>query len=151
MNIAFSKTVACVLIVGGACLLPQPTIAKDDKGASFLLPSSSPMYMPPTGRPTFDERYKTGGPLYQKEASGQYVPENMSPQPQPDNQSTRYGKPMRYAANDRFGLADYNLDGFLSPREAARYPKLQKNFQEIDRDRDGYLSYREVLAWPSKW
>lgn len=149
MNIAFSKTVACVLVVGGACLLPQLTMAKDD--ASFRLPSSSPMYMPPTGRPSYEERYKAGAPLYQKDANGQYVPENLSPLPLPDNQSPKSGKAIRYAANDRFGLADYNIDGFLSPREAARYPKLQKNFQQIDRDRDGYISYREVLAWPSQW
>jgi hypothetical protein len=145
MNIVVTKFCVLGLVVGAACVLPSHVSAKDDKGAGFLLPSSSPMYMPPTGRPTYDERYKTGGPLYRLDANGQYVPENMSSQPVPDNQPNRSGKPMRYAANDRFGLADYNLDGFLNPREAARYPKLQKHFQAI-----AMVTCRMRKCWPGR-
>ena len=48
-----------------------------------------------------------------------------------------------------FKKLDINQDGFVSRAEASAYPRLQKEFDGIDRDRDGRLSPTELQEFRS--
>lgn len=45
-----------------------------------------------------------------------------------------------------FKRADANSDGKLSKDEAARLPAIAAKFDELDRDKDGFLSMAEFAA-----
>jgi Ca2+-binding EF-hand superfamily protein len=63
---------------------------------------------------------------------------------------TYYAPPVvTYAAPARTGFdyADANGDGYVSFDEAAVYPHWQRNFGNMDRNRDGYLTRDEVNGW----
>src|SRR6476659_3950102 len=53
-------------------------------------------------------------------------------------------------AYDQWNRADANGDGRLSRAEAASMPRMLKNFEAIDRDRDGSVTAEEVRAWRAK-
>jgi len=50
------------------------------------------------------------------------------------------------AAEAAFKRADANGDGKLSKEEAARLPAIAARFDELDRDKDGFLSLAEFAA-----
>ena len=50
------------------------------------------------------------------------------------------------AAEAAFARADTNQDGKLSRAEAARLPEIAARFDELDRDKDGFLSLEEFLV-----
>ncbi len=45
-----------------------------------------------------------------------------------------------------FTRADTDSDGKLSKKEAAQFPAVAAKFEELDADRDGFLSLREFGA-----
>jgi EF hand len=49
-------------------------------------------------------------------------------------------------AEAAFKRADANSDGKLSKDEAARLPAIAARFDELDRDKDGFLSMVEFAA-----
>jgi EF hand len=49
----------------------------------------------------------------------------------------------REAIEAAFARADTNGDGKLSREEAQRFPEIAARFDELDRDRDGFLSLIE--------
>ena len=52
----------------------------------------------------------------------------------------------REAIEAAFARADTNSDGKLSRDEAQRFPEIAARFDELDRDRDGFLSFAEFAA-----
>ena len=48
---------------------------------------------------------------------------------------------------DRFQAADTNGDGKLSRSEAQAMPMVAKHFDEIDTNKDGYITCDELRAW----
>jgi Ca2+-binding EF-hand superfamily protein len=50
------------------------------------------------------------------------------------------------SAEKAFKRADANGDGKLSKAEAARLPAIAERFDEIDKDKDGFLSMAEFMA-----
>jgi Ca2+-binding EF-hand superfamily protein len=53
-------------------------------------------------------------------------------------------------AHDQWDRADVNGDGRLSRAEAASMPRVLRNFEAIDRDRDGSVTADEVRAWRAR-
>ena len=49
----------------------------------------------------------------------------------------------REAIEAAFARADRNGDGRLSREEAQRFPEIAARFDELDRDRDNFLSFAE--------
>lgn len=47
------------------------------------------------------------------------------------------------AASAAFDRADANHDGKLSPQEAATLPAIGNRFEQLDTDKDGFLSHAE--------
>lgn len=57
------------------------------------------------------------------------------------------GRAARQKAVERFDGADANKDCKLSREEAAgRSPYLADNFEQLDKDRDGFLSWEEFIG-----
>jgi hypothetical protein len=52
----------------------------------------------------------------------------------------------REAIEAAFARADTNGDGKLSREEAQRFPEIAARFAELDRDRDGFLSFAEFAV-----
>ena len=50
------------------------------------------------------------------------------------------------AAEAAFKRADSNADGKLSKDESARLPSIAAKFDELDKDKDGFLSMAEFMA-----
>ena len=50
------------------------------------------------------------------------------------------------AAEAAFKRADANADGKLSKDESARLPSIAAKFDELDKDKDGFLSMGEFMA-----
>lgn len=58
----------------------------------------------------------------------------------------------KQAALERLQAADANQDGFIDKTEAdAKLPRLAKNFEKLDANRDGRLSPEELRAMASKF
>ncbi|HTD29265.1 MAG TPA: hypothetical protein VK660_07745 [Xanthomonadaceae bacterium] len=51
---------------------------------------------------------------------------------------------------DKFHAADTNGDGKLSRSEAQKMPMLAKHFDEIDANKDGFVTCDELRAWRQK-
>ena len=49
-----------------------------------------------------------------------------------------------------FGRADTNGDGFLTREESAHLPAIYAQFDELDLDHDGLISFTEFNAWLAK-
>ena len=52
----------------------------------------------------------------------------------------------REAIEAAFARADTNSDGKLSRDEAQRFPEIAARFDELDLDRDGFLSFAEFAV-----
>ena len=58
----------------------------------------------------------------------------------------------KQAALERLHAADANQDGFIDKAEAdAKLPRVAKNFDKLDANRDGRLSPEEFRAMASKF
>ena len=58
----------------------------------------------------------------------------------------------KQAALERLQAADANKDGFIDKTEAdAKLPRVAKNFDKLDANRDGRLSPEEFRAMASKF
>ena len=58
----------------------------------------------------------------------------------------------KQAALERLQAADANKDGFIDKAEAdAKLPRVAKNFDKLDANRDGRLSPEELRAMASKF
>ena len=58
----------------------------------------------------------------------------------------------KQAALERLQAADANQDGFIDKTEAdAKLPRVAKNFDKLDANRDGRLSPEEFRAMASKF
>ena len=55
-------------------------------------------------------------------------------------------KPATAAADAAFTKADTNHDGKLSKEEAARVPAIAAKFDQLDKDKKGYLTIDEFAA-----
>jgi len=56
------------------------------------------------------------------------------------------GRAAREKAIQRFDAADADKDGRLSKTEVAHLPYLAENFDRLDTNHDGYLSWEEFIG-----
>lgn len=52
--------------------------------------------------------------------------------------------------HDRFNAADTNGDGKISRAEVVALPRLARHFDEIDANKDGFITKEEMKAWHEK-
>ena len=52
--------------------------------------------------------------------------------------------------HDRLKAADTDGDGKISRTEAAALPRMAKHFDEIDANKDGFITKEEMKAWHQK-
>src|SRR5207248_2615391 len=62
-------------------------------------------------------------------------------------QAGRFGLQQAINFLNQAQYADSNRDGYIDAQEAERYPQLGRSFKAIDRDGDGKISTKELLAY----
>ena len=67
--------------------------------------------------------------------------------PGPDDHTTASQKSMHDKGDAAFKKADKNSDGTLDKQEAKAMPRVVKNFDAIDTDKDGTVSREEVHTY----
>ena len=68
------------------------------------------------------------------------------PQPQPQPPATDAAAKDKAAIEAAFRRADVNKDGKLSRAEAEMLPSIAARFDEIDKDKKGYLTLDEFMS-----
>jgi Ca2+-binding EF-hand superfamily protein len=61
-------------------------------------------------------------------------------------QTTPPAQPQAESAEKAFKRADANGDGKLSKAESARLPAIAERFEQVDQDKDGFLSMTEFMT-----